>query len=391
MTTQSPELRRTPRELHGWRTRLPAVFALVFLPAAGALAQPPDLPKPVITWSGEQHAFVRAVYFTREESGEPLLSRGGREAERWGFYVLSGPPLWLVVEVDAAPEGTHLCVVWPDPNGEPATESCQLLPGGPARLAFHGPENRQWPPGRYVAQLVLAKPSHEPLAEVAYAIGEELPQGEGPPLDGPPKDKPPGDDIVSFPWPPPAPTTQTVLNRTLLVRDAVTLGDVAERLTTALEGLGYSEHSFYRAPGGFVLATRLEQIEFDGTPKAEPLRWSAVLPPREVFSLGSFIDALFSAPEGHYRVIVFVVNDQPFATAARAASQDEALAWLRGGLNRLPDSIATAPLKNVHMGTALIYQFRKVGQARAAVANPDGAEPAVRHLERSGILTALRK
>ena len=210
-----------------------------------------------------------------------MLSRGGREAERWGFYVLSGPPLWLVVEVDAAPEGTHLCVVWPDPNGEPAAESCQLLPAGPARLAFHGPENRQWPPGRYVAQLVLAKPSHEPLAEVAYAIGEELPQGEGPPLDGPPKDQPPGDDIVSFPWPPPAPTTQTVLNRTLLVRDAATLGDVAERLTTALEGLGYSEHSFYRAPGGFVLATRLEQIEFDGTPKAEPLRWSAVLPPRE--------------------------------------------------------------------------------------------------------------
>ena len=76
MTTQSPELRRTPRELHGWRTRLPAVFASVFLPAAGALAQPPDLPKPVITWSGEQPAFVRAVYFTRED----LVSRCFRAA-----------------------------------------------------------------------------------------------------------------------------------------------------------------------------------------------------------------------------------------------------------------------------------------------------------------------
>ena len=105
---------------------------------------------------------------------------------------------------------------------------------------------------------------------------------EPPPLDGPPPGESPGDDIVSFPWPPPTPTTQAVLDRTLLARNAATLGDVAERLTTALAGLGYSERSFYRAPGGFALATRLEQIEFNGTPKAEPLRWSAGLPPREI-------------------------------------------------------------------------------------------------------------
>ncbi len=195
--------------------------------------------------------------------------------------------------------------------------------------------------------------------------------------------------VPVFPWPPPAPTTQTVLSRALLMRNVTTLGEVAMRLTTALGGLGYSEHSFYAAPGGFALATRLEQIEFDGTPKGGPLRWSAELPPRKLFSLESVIDALFSAPEGHYREIVFVVNDQPFSTAARPVTREEAGAWLSGGLNRLPNSIAAQPLNDAHIGTALIYQFRKVGYTRAAVANPDGAVPAVQHLERSGILAAL--
>ena len=376
------------------RTSLPTMFALMLLSTAAALAQVSELPEPVVSWAGKRPAFVRATYFADDPWGGPLRSRGGPEAERWGFYVWSGPPLWLVVEVDGAPEGARLCVVWPDSNGEPAAESCQVLPGGPARLAFHGPENWNWPPGRYFARLMLASPSREPLAEVAYAIGDRPPAAaaaEPPPLDGPSTVESSGDDIVSFPWPPPTPTTQAVLDRTLLARNAATLGDVAERLTTALAGLGYSERSFYRAPGGFALATRLEQIEFNGTPKAEPLRWSAGLPPREIFSLGGFIDALFSAPEGHYRVIVFVVNDQPFSATGAAVSQSEALAWLQGGLNRLPESIATVPLKNAHTGTALIYQFRKVGQTRAAVANPDGAEPAMRHLERSGILTALRQ
>jgi hypothetical protein len=387
------DLRCCPRSLRRRSSRLAALLALIFVPTTGALAQTPALPEPVITWSGEQPAYFRAIYFAEDPWGEPLRSRGGPDAERWGFYVLSGPPLWLVVEVDGAPKEARLCVVWPDPNGERAAKPCQPLPTGPARLAFPGPENWNWPPGRYVAQVKLEIGSQQPSAEVAYAIGRRA-ETAAPRIDGPlpPPHAARGDgDIVSFPWPPPTPTTRTDLDRALLVHDATTLGGVAKRLTTALDSLGYSDHSFYRAPGGFALATRLEQIEFDGTPKAGPLRWSAALPPREIFSLSSFLDALFSAPEGHYRVIVFIVNDQPFSTEARAVSQEEAAAWVGGGVDRLPESIATTPLKDGHVGSALIYQFRRIGQGRASVANPDGAEPAPQQLERSGILTALRQ
>jgi hypothetical protein len=88
-------------------------------------------------------------------------------------------------------------------------------------------------------------------------------------------------------------------------------------------------------------------------------------------------------------VIVFVVTNQPFSTEARPVSQEEAAAWVGGGLDRLPQSIAMTPLRDAHVGSALVYQFRKVGQAGAAKANPDGAEPAAKQLERSGVLAAL--
>src|SRR3546814_4883585 len=91
------------------------------------------------------------------------------------------------------------------------------------------------------------------------------------------------------------------------------------------------------------------------------MRWSTALPSREVFSLRDYFSALFSAPEGHYRVIVFVVSDKPFATSRGAASREQAAAWLQGGLNLLPAAIANLPVSANHACTALIYQFHKQG------------------------------
>src|SRR3546814_4491133 len=88
--------------------------------------------------------------------------------------------------------------------------------------------------------------------------------------------------------------------------------------------------------------------------------------------------ALFSAPEGHYRVIVFVVSDKPFATSRGAASREQAAAWLQGGLNLLPAAIANLPVSANHACTALIYQFHKQGFQGEAVSVLDGAPEADR-------------
>jgi hypothetical protein len=341
---------------------------------------------PPVAWQGERPAFVHGLFFADDPWGAPLRPPRDERARRWGFYVWGGTPLWLVVEVDGAPEGRRLCVTWPDPAGKPAAETCQVLPRGPARLAFAGPDTRQWPEGRYAALLSLA-PAVDVVArrhrigEVAYAIGQDLPHTV-------PRAAAPV-AIPTFPWPPPRPTTRAVLERALLAADAATLGEVAERLTAALGRAGYAEHSFYAVPGGFALATRLEQIEFDGTPIPEPARWSMAFPPRERFSLADYIRALFTAPEAHYRVIVFVVTDRPFRASDETVGPDEALAWIGAGLDRLPDPIGRNRFGPQHAGTALIYQFRKIGHEREPIPNPDGAAAAAHQLERSRILTEL--
>jgi hypothetical protein len=334
-----------------------------------------------IGWEVERPEFFRRVFFAEDPWGDPLIPPEDARSQRFGFYVWSGNPFWLVAEVDAAPEGRRLCVRWQSPAREEAAETCQLLPRGPARLAFAGPETSGWPEDSYAARLLLESERGYlmPIAGIAFGIGEQMPMTT------------PGDEegIPTFPWPPPRPTTLTVLDRTLLPDGETTLGEIGELLTSALRRARYAEGSFYSVPGGFALATRLEQIEFDGTPKPEPGRWSAALPPRELFSLSDFVRALFTAPEGHYRVIVFVVNDRAFAASEETVTREMAQAWLAGGLNRLPASIAQASFGHGHAITALVYQFHKVGQQREPIPNPDGAAAAEQQLDRSGILAAL--
>jgi len=197
--------------------------------------------------------------------------------------------------------------------------------------------------------------------------------------------------IPRFPWPPPKPTSRTPVERSLLARGGqATLGDVARHLEAALSRVGYGERSYYAVPGGFALATRLEQITPDGRPRPDPLRWSTALPEQPVFSLGDYLRALFAAPKGDYRVIVFIVTDQPFATSGRAASDAQAEAWLSGGIDRLPRALQARPFGSDVEASALVYQFRKTSHDAPAVALESGAS-AASQLDRSGILTALRR
>lgn len=197
--------------------------------------------------------------------------------------------------------------------------------------------------------------------------------------------------MPAFPWPPPKPTSRAALPRNLLARDPATLGDVARHLQSSLASVGYGEWSYYSAPGGFALATRLEQISADGKPRPDPQRWSTALPTQPVFTLGDYLRALFTAPQGDYRVIVFVVTDQAFAASHNEASEAQAEDWLEGGIDRLPPALAARPFSADSVGSALVYQFRKVGHADAPIANPDGAPSASIQLDISGITAALRK
>jgi len=167
--------------------------------------------------------------------------------------------------------------------------------------------------------------------------------------------------------------------------------DLDAKLSRALDSRGYVEKSYYAVPGGFAIGTRLEQIDDSGRPKTEPARWASSPGPINPFSLGAYVRALFTAPKGRYRIIVFIVTATPFGSSGKTVSADEAQKWLSAGLNKLPPSIGAQPYTPDVTTTALIYEFERVGDSTATPAHEvtQSSIPGQEHLVNAGIWAAL--
>ena len=122
------------------------------------------------------------------------------------------------------------------------------------------------------------------------------------------------------------------------------------------------------ATTGFPVASPssrgIERIRADATPVAAPARW-AVNTPQVRPGFIDHLKALFNAPPGFYRVIVFTVTDQAFAAAERAPTSDEARTWVSSGAMRLPASVGALPYSTQHYVTALIYEFERGADDRS--------------------------
>lgn len=199
-----------------------------------------------------------------------------------------------------------------------------------------------------------------------------------------------GESIPPFPWPPPTASATEELPRAMFEQRAPlsTLGNLNDILVSALQTTGYFEKSYYAVPRGFALATRLEQISDDGSSKTPPDRWSAGPPHLEHFSIAEYVHALFTENPGHYRVVVFVVTDMPFAETGTPVSLSEAQKWLTGGANKLPASIASSALGQNTVCTALIYEFERSAGSAPVLLEPSRLD-AHTHLVKSGLWSAL--
>src|SRR5271156_5553993 len=106
------------------------------------------------------------------------------------------------------------------------------------------------------------------------------------------------------------------------------------------------------------------------------------------FSLIDYVERLFAVDEGYYRIVVFIVTDQPFTSTNRSITSTEAGLWLADGLNTLPASLGEQPLSSVDRCTALIYEFEKSHGESAHLLIPSPME-ARQHLLASGLLREL--
>ncbi|MGH6831658.1 MAG: hypothetical protein ACRECM_01340, partial [Methyloceanibacter sp.] len=104
-------------------------------------------------------------------------------------------------------------------------------------------------------------------------------------------------------------------------------------------------------------------------------------------SLLDFLQGLFFVDHGHYRVIVFVLQDLPFSQSAETFTAQQAHTWLASGANILAPEIAALPFTGGHV-TVLIYEFASDGtKVQVITSQLTGKQ----HLERAGLLAILDK
>ncbi len=199
-------------------------------------------------------------------------------------------------------------------------------------------------------------------------------------------------EMPQFSWPPPKPSAFASIPRSLLVKDKTQakVGNVADRLEEAFSRAGYGERTWYSVPGpgGFALASRLEQFYPDGTPRDEADRWSAQIKAPAIFGLRDVVRALFTPQKGHYRVIVFIVTSQPFSAADEAVSPKRAMKWVQGGAFNLPDAIRNVDYTAGHYCVAFIYQFEQLTRDNQAVFKSHSELEGETHLRKARIWSA---
>jgi len=192
--------------------------------------------------------------------------------------------------------------------------------------------------------------------------------------------------IPNFPWPPPAFSSRAEVSRQFFAGQE-RLGEVADSIVQALERAGHVEWSYYSIPGGFALATRLENLEPDGTPKAD--RWTSSVGLSREFSIREYLRALFTAPAGYFRIIVLAVTSEPFTPTEASPTRDQAMEWISFGGTGLPHAIADLPFGVDYQCIALIYEFEKLESGAKATTLVPGRYPGRVHLQKSNVWAGL--
>lgn len=200
-------------------------------------------------------------------------------------------------------------------------------------------------------------------------------------------------NIPKFPWPPPNASAFAKIPSSILssLDTKISLANVANKLEAALDHTGYSQKKYYQVPDGFALVSQLEQFNPDGTSKDLPDRWAAEFRPPRIFSLKSYIEAIFTANPGQYRIVAFIVTSQPFEESEETVTREEAMEWLDSGMIVLPKSIGEQPYTDEHYCTALIYEFELPGKGKEAFFKKSSELSGKDHLKKSKLWAALEQ
>ncbi len=197
--------------------------------------------------------------------------------------------------------------------------------------------------------------------------------------------------MPNFPWPPPKASAREVIPDAFLRRTdhgIVLFNDVDSILRSALDNSGYSESSYFAVPGGFAIATRIEQINKNGIPKSGEERWALKSSPINPFTnFSAYVNALFKGNPGYYRVIVFIITSDGFSQGKTEPGKAEVERWFNEGFNILPTETGQSEYTDHYRCTALIYEIKITPQSSTVI---PGSLTGKTHLVRSGIWSNLQ-
>jgi hypothetical protein len=187
------------------------------------------------------------------------------------------------------------------------------------------------------------------------------------------------------------PSASTVLPRDAVFRDAPTLGVAAARINAALDKARYGDRRYFVIKGGFVLLTRIEQTEKDGTPKPPPARWDTHISYIDSFSVPGMLKTFVLAPDGYFQVLAFVVTDEPVNSRKVAGTDVEVSHLLASGLHYPPPSVTLTPTSKNTQCTVLVYEFEKSADSKDTdkLFSQKGRMTAQEHLTKASLWAAL--
>jgi hypothetical protein len=157
------------------------------------------------------------------------------------------------------------------------------------------------------------------------------------------------------PWPPLRPTDRYVFPSELVLRFR-TVSEFNNFLVTKLREAGYDSFSYFSAPGGFSLATRVEQLDEKRAPVAGTRRW-IMDTANGPHSFKEYILSLLRNRRGHFRVFIFVLTNDPRPPRSEDATPEDAIRWAKTGCASIPETLGGAKITGDYVFYVLTYEF----------------------------------
>lgn len=195
--------------------------------------------------------------------------------------------------------------------------------------------------------------------------------------------------MPDFPWPPPNCHKRKTLVKNLHTNTkAQYFSDIDNRLQRALDAQGYFQRSYYKTPGGFAIATQMEQFEEDGKVKSR-YRWEDYPVQDDFAGLWDYFKSLVMPDPGRFRVFVFVVTDRPYKQGEKKISPDAIRGLATSGFSEIPAQYSTNEITDAHNLEVLVYEFEAPQSTKKCMEKCTGGLDVQTHLSQSGLANII--